>query len=97
MRKCYIAGKIGDLPKEVYERKFADAEIHVWNKGYEPVNPVTLPHNHNKAWVSYMKEDIAALLQCEAVYALKDWRQSPGAVIEIELATKLGLTIFQQT
>jgi len=96
MKKCYIAGKIGNIPKEEYTRKFCEAENAVYALGYEPVNPVALPHNHGRTWAEYMCEDIAAMLGCDAVFALRDWRQSPGAVIELELALKLGKTIFHQ-
>jgi len=97
MRKCYIAGKIGGLPVEVYTRAFAEAENAVFTLGYEPVNPVTLPHNHGRTWAEYMCEDLHALLDCKAVYALRNWRDSPGATLEVFLAVELGKTIFHQS
>lgn len=97
MRKCYIAGKIGDLPEEEYKRNFDVAKDFVYNLGYEPVSPVDLPHEHERTWQSYMKEDLKAMMDCKAVYALKNWRSSPGATIEIDIAMKLGINIIFQT
>ncbi|MBE99340.1 DUF4406 domain-containing protein [Flavobacterium coralii] len=91
-RKCYIAGKIGDLPEAEFKANFQAAV----NDVYEPVSPLELPHNHNKSWQAYMKEDITAMLQCKAVYVLKNWRTSPGATIEVELAMKLSIDIIFQ-
>ena len=44
----------------------------------------------------YMKEDLIALLQCDCVYAMRNWRLSPGACIEIELAVRVGINIIHQ-
>jgi len=97
MRQCYIAGKIGDLHEAEYKRNFDMAKNYVFNLGYEPVSPVDLPHNHDKTWQSYMKEDIKAMLDCHAVFVLKNWRQSPGAIIEVDLAMKMSINIIFQT
>lgn len=94
--KCYIAGKIGDLPKEIYTNLFDEAKKEVTRLGFEPVSPVDLPHDHDKTWSSYMKEDVKAMLDCEVVYCLRNWRHSPGAKIEIDIALNLGLQIIHQ-
>lgn len=96
MKKCYIAGKIGDLPKEVYETYFELAKEEVIKSGMIPVSPVDLPHNHGKSWAEYMREDLIALMGCDYVYALRNWRQSPGATIEINIALQVGIDIIHQ-
>ncbi len=98
MKKCYIAGKIGERPKEEYEADFAAGKVEVLALGYEPISPCDLPHNHNKAYGSYMRHDIRELLtdDCVAVYALRNWRHSPGAIQEIHTALFCGLDIIQQ-
>lgn len=95
-KKCYIAGKIGDLPVAEYTANFDAAKTEVINLGLIPVSPTDLPHNHDKTWASYMREDIIAMMDCGTVYALRNWRFSPGAIVEIELAVKLGLNIIHQ-
>ena len=96
MRKCYIAGKIGDLPEAEYKAKFEKGKADVIAMGYEPVSPVDLPHNHGKSWGEYMREDLIEMLKCDSVYALRDWRLSPGATIEIKTALSVGLNIIHQ-
>lgn len=96
MKKCYIAGKIGGLQPEVYETNFREAEVEVNKLGYTAVSPLTLTHNHDKSWLSHMREDIAALVYCDAIYMLSNWEDSPGAKIEFNLAYELGLKIHYQ-
>ena len=95
--KCYIAGKIGGLSVEEFTANFAEAKKEVIALGFEPVSPVDLPHNHNKSWEAYMKEDIIYLMQCTHIYVMRNWRTSPGATIEINLALQLGIHIIHQT
>lgn len=96
MKKCYIAGNIGNLPVNEYEFNFAQAMEEVRAMGMEPICPLNLPHNHGKTWREYMREDLIAMLGCEVVYCLRNWRDSPGAKIEIDTALKVGLDIIQQ-
>lgn len=95
--KCYIAGKIGDLPEAEYRAKFRKAEIAVTILGYEPVNPCTLPNEHDHQPGSYLREAIRAMLLCDVVYALADWTDSPGARIEVQLAKDLGMPVIYET
>src|SRR5687767_9028439 len=74
VRKCYIAGKIGDLPEAEYKANFEKAKVAVARLGYEPVSPVDLPHQHGRSWSDYMREDLIAMLKCECVYAMHNWR-----------------------
>lgn len=96
MKKCYIAGKIGDLPEDEFKANFAEARAEVAAMGFEPVCPTLLPHNHERTWLSYMKEDVTALLQCDALFAQRNWHISKGARIEVAIAWMLGIEIFYQ-
>lgn len=96
MKKCYIAGKIGDLPEEVYKANFEKAKEEVVAMGMQPVSPVDLTHLHDRSYSSYMREDLTEMLKCDCVYALRNWRHSPGAKEELENALFVGLDIIQQ-
>lgn len=96
MKKCYIAGKIGNLPKAEYELNFEQAKVEVRELGFEPISPVDLPHEHGRTWGEYMREDLTEMLKCDSVYALRNWRLSPGATIEINTALSVGLNIIHQ-
>jgi hypothetical protein len=96
MKKCYIAGKIGDLPEAEYKSNFEQAKKEVEAMGFIPVSPVDLPHNHGRSWNDYMREDLTEMLKCEVLYALRNWRLSPGATIEINTAISVGINIIHQ-
>lgn len=94
--KAYIAGKIGNLSPDDYKPKFERAAQVLLSTGYVPVIPYQLDHKPDSEWEDYMKTDIAAMLGCDAVYALNNWRSSKGARIEIGLAIKLNIPIIFQ-
>jgi hypothetical protein len=96
MQKCYIAGKVSGLDEKVYRSNFRRAEIAVSVLGYEPVNPVELPHDHDRTWQSYMREAMIEMLKCDLVYAQSNWQESHGASLEIELAKELQMPIIYQ-
>lgn len=96
MKKCYIAGLIGNLDEQTVKANFDVAKEQVIKLGYEPVSPIELPHNHDKTWASYMKEDLIALLKCDCVFAQNNIRFSNGGMIEIETAMKVGINIIHQ-
>lgn len=96
MKKCYIAGKIGDLPEAEYKANFEQAKKEVIAMGCEPISPVDLRHDYSRTWCAYMREDLIALLGCDQIYCLRNWRQSPGATIEINIALQVGLHIIHQ-
>ena len=43
-----------------------------------------------------LKVDIPILLGCDAVYMLKDWQKSKGAVLEHTLALNLNMRILYE-
>ena len=91
--KVYISGKISGIEKEAF-LLFENAENELIKSGFEPINPMKLPHNHDKSWHSYMKEDIIALCQCDRVIMLPNWKDSKGAIIENLIATMISIPIF---
>lgn len=94
--KIYISGKITGLPEADAKYYFHSAHAELKTQGHEPVNPMFLPHNHGKTWAEFMREDLQALLTCEAIYMLENWQDSKGARIEFGLAVELGMKIIFQ-
>ena len=92
MKKIYISGRITGDPD--FLQKFAEAEKHLEARGFEVVNPTTLPHDHGKSWGEYMVECLKALLDCDGVYMLKGWAGGRGARIEKRLAQDLGFKLI---
>lgn len=90
--KIYISGPITGV--ENYAEAFEQAEKKLIADGYEVVNPCKLPHNHDKSWESYLKEDIKSMMDCDAVYLLPNWGKSSGARLECHIAIRLAFQIL---
>ncbi len=86
--KIYISGSISG--RTDFMERFAEAEKHLISKGFITVNPTTLSHNHGKTYEEYMKEDIKALLDCDSICMIGDWKNSRGAVFEHTIAEMCG-------
>ena len=93
--KIYIRGKITGI-EETAPQLFKAAEEFLKAKGYEVVNPMTINHDHDKSWLNYMKTDIIALMECDAIFMLENWEESKGALIENFNAIALGYDIIYQ-
>ena len=90
MKKIYISGKITGDP--YYQEIFKSEEDRLDSLGYEPVNPAAIVAS-NMSWQNAMKIVLRAMLYCDGVSLLPDWRKSKGAKIEVELARKLGMDV----
>lgn len=92
----YISGAITNNPNAKAQFDKAKETLLELNKGYEPISPMDLQHNHDKSWKSHMKEDISALMQCDAIYMMVGWEKSIGAKIEHDLAQGLNYKIIYE-
>ena len=98
-KAIYIAGQITGLHIEIAKQKFLAAFIFLQTEtSFKKaiINPMYLTHNHDKTWESYMKESIGAMMFCDTLYMLDNWKQSKGAKIEHALAKKLKMNIIYQ-
>lgn len=97
--RVYISGPISKRPEEEYRAHFNFGRSVVHSMGGFPVCPVhDVDHSGSDGeWLGFMRRDLIAMLEdCTSVFALKGWRTSRGASIEIELAEKLGLTVYYE-
>lgn len=94
--KVYISGKISGIEDDA-PALFKMAELRIKALGHEAVNPMELPHDHGKTWHDYMREDIRAMCDCDAIYMLSNWADSKGAIVEHGLAATLGLRIIYES
>ena len=93
-KRVYIAGPMTDMPDHNFPAFHAAAK-RFRDAGWEVVNPaenfggnITLPR-----W-RYMRKDIAALTQCDAIALLPGWWRSRGATLEYQVAIECGLAIY---
>jgi hypothetical protein len=90
MTKIYICGKITGDPN--YEDKFLKEDDRLEALGYWPVDPVAIVPK-SVSWQKAMCLAIRAMLLCDGVSLLPDWKKSKGAKIEVWLARKLGIEV----
>lgn len=89
----YISGPISDDPD--HAEKFAEAFTALEKMGHDPVNPVCIGLNlknrigREPTRYEYMRDDIKAMMACEAIYVLPGWMDSWGTNIEVRLASDL--------
>lgn len=94
-KKIYIAGKITGLPIHEVTMKFGAAQKKLENKGYEVVNPIAVVNDWDTTWDNAMRKCIAALVECDSIALLPDWKSSPGARLENDIAQKLEFVTIQ--
>lgn len=90
--KVYLSGKItGDAG---YRQKFEAVQNELTSYGYVVFNPAVLPDGFE--YEDYMSLDLLILSRCDAIYLLRDWKNSPGSKRELEEAKRLGLQILDE-
>ena len=93
--KVYISGKISGLPHAIALSKFKASERILFSENYIPVNPMELNHTeHDQSWEGFMRVDLKALCDCDAIYMMNNYKDSRGAKIELQLARDLGMKII---
>lgn len=91
LKTVFLCGKIsGD---KWYKEKFACACTWLEGAGYVVMNPAVLP-DHGFTHDQYLSVTLSMMCCCDAVCLLPDWKQSPGAKIETDVATREGIPGF---
>jgi Domain of unknown function (DUF4406) len=102
--KVYISGPISERPNGNREA-FETAADHLKGAGYEPVNPHDVDPVHTgpcfgravvtefgtHGYACHLIADLWALADCEWIFFLADWENSPGARVEAVFAETLGI------
>ena len=88
-KTVYIAGKItGDAG---YKEKFDAVEKELLSRGWRVLNPAKLPE---LPYEQYYPINCAMIDGADAVYFLRDWTESPGAVKEFCYAGRRDIEIL---
>lgn len=92
--KVYIAGPMSGHDDFNFPAFYAAADN--WREaGWEVLNPAELDGGDtSQTWLWYMKRDLPALLDCDAIAMLEGWENSRGARLEHAVALNAGLRVF---
>lgn len=88
-KKIYLSGKISGHPN--FKEKFAQKAKELTDQGHLVFNPALHPDMFT--WEQFMELDLKALANCDSIYLLDDWKDSRGAKIEYDEASKHALAI----
>ena len=91
--KIYISGPMTGYP-EWNVPAFNAAAARLSNLGHEVLNPADGGTDAAKSWSDYLREDIALVVQADAVAVLDGWQESRGASLEVHVAHALGMTVL---
>ena len=103
--KLYLAGPMSGIPQHNYPA-FHAAAARLRSAGYEVINPAEVNPESATAidasptprsyWSACMRRDLPQMMSCEALALLPKWETSEGARLEVYVAAKLGLFIFDE-
>lgn len=89
--KVYIAGPMTGLP-DFNRDAFRKQHVSLMNEGDTVLCPAILPNGLSQH--EYMDICFAMVRAADAIFMLRGWEKSDGAVAEHALAKKLGLSII---
>ena len=90
--KIYIAGKITGLGD--YRVFFTETKRELTGKGHIVLNPAELPEGMTPG--DYMRICFAMIDTADAVYFMRGYRESRGAMVEMEYCKYIGKPIIHQ-
>lgn len=96
-KKIYLSGPITSLPLEDARRIFESAEEFIEKLGHTAVNPMKNGLTPESTWEEHMKRDLAMLLECDTICMLPNFRESKGAMLELDVAIALGMSALRYT
>lgn len=103
MKKVYLSGPMDGLPNN-NKVEFQLAEAYYRDLGFEVVNPHRLSEAldlynsetglNPPTYCEYLLNDLNALIECDMMVLLKDFKRSFGCSIEIAFAHKAGIPMY---
>ena len=94
MKRIYLSGPMTGIPELNFPAFNAEA-ARLRGLGYDVVNPAEInPANTDKTWHECMRDDLRAMLGCDAIAMLAGWTKSDGAMLELQIAHRLGLDVL---
>lgn len=92
-KRVYISLPITGIAPDVVSQTNTAAKAHIKSQGYSPISPLDVCQGI-EGYANQMGKDITALLDCDAVYFCRGWRQSRGCKTEYAVARIYEKEIF---
>ena len=92
-RRIYVAGPMTGLPDLNFPAFEAAAAI-LRAEGWHVENPSDHGVVWGLDWQDYLRYDLGRLATCAAIYLLPGWSRSKGAMLEVNIARQLEMTIL---
>lgn len=96
--KIYISGKITGTEDYMQRFEQAEKELHELYPEASVINPAkvnaVLPTD--TTYEQYMEMSFTMLRMCDAIYFMKGWQESNGAIREQAKASELGIKFLYQ-
>ena len=101
LTKIYIAGPMRGYEQLNYPAFYKAEKYLKSKKVWKPINPARMDDEiygseESLDHVEALKRDIDEIFEAEAMYMLRGWTDSKGALVEHALALYLGLYIMYQ-
>lgn len=88
--KIYVSGPMTGYPSKNFGA-FNKAAAELRKRGYHIINPAELDMEHpRQTWAECLRRDIVALMRCNGVATLPNWKHSRGAQLEVYIAQALN-------
>lgn len=84
--KVYVAGKVTGLEAIEVRKNFIRAEVNLRDKGHLVITPRGIMDCEGFEHDDYMHICYAMIDVCDAVYMLRNWKDSKGARMELGYA-----------
>ena len=92
--KIYISLPISGRDIEEVEARCVFATGVIEKKGHTAVSPLEVSPDTDAPYSTHMGNDIAALLECNAVLFLDGWQESKGCQLEHRAAELYGKIVY---
>lgn len=93
MKKIYISGPMTGLPDYNYPA-FNVAAAQLRAAGFHVESPAENKPPECGTWEGWMRIALKQLIDCHAVAVLPGWEKSKGALVEIQVASQLGMKVL---
>lgn len=92
--RVYVSGPMTGLPGLNFPAFHAAADM-LRRAGHEVVNPADEGSGDGLSYEEYLRRDLVALLDCNAICMLRGWEASKGARVEEHMARVLGFRFVE--